>query len=74
MMKQYFEEDVLVQKVQSGQMNMHDYVTHHSREWDEEYAEFCEDNGLDPDDESSAEQFLQYKDEVLCQAHLDGEV
>lgn len=74
MNKQYFEEDVLVEKVQSGEMNMLDYVTHHSKAWDEEFAEFCKERGLEPDSVGSADQFLQFKDELMCQAHIDGNI
>lgn len=73
-MKQYFEEDELVQMVQSGRMDMHGYVTHHSREWDDEYALFCEEQGLDSTAESAAEAFLSYKDGQLTEAHLQGDL
>lgn len=74
MNKQYFEEDVLVEKVQSGEMNVLDYVTHHSKMWDEEFAEFCQERNLEADAVGSAEQFLQYKDELMCKAHIDGNI
>jgi len=72
MFKQYFEEDELVQKVQSGEMTMHGYVTHHSKAWDDEYADFCREQGLDPEEEVSAEDFLQFKDALLSQAQEEG--
>lgn len=74
MMKQYYTEEELVDKVQKGEINMLGYVTHHSREWDEEYDEFCQLEGLDPEEESSAEDFMRYKDEQLTHAHEEGEV
>lgn len=73
MKKQYFEEDELVQMVQSGAMGMHGYVTHHSREWDAEYAGFCEEHGLDAETESAADAFLSFKDDQLTEAHQEGE-
>lgn len=74
MMKQYFSEDELVEKVQSGEMDMVGYVTHHSKEWDEEYEEFCRERQLDPDIEKSADAFLEYKDNLLTQAHEEGNI
>lgn len=74
MMKQYYPEEELVDKVQRGEMNMQGYVTHHSKEWDEEYEEFCQSEGLDPEEESSAEDFMAYKDAQITQAHVEGEI
>jgi len=74
MSKQYFEEDDLVEKVQSGEMSMLDYVTHHSKEWDEEYAEYCQERGLNAEAVSSADLFLQHKDRLMCQAQIDGDL
>lgn len=74
MMKEYFEEGELAEKVQSGEMNIHDFVTHHSPEWDQEYAEYCEEQMLDPEKESSADMFLAYKDQLLTRGHIDGSV
>lgn len=37
----YYSEDELVQKIQSGEYGWLDFVNHHSREWVDEYEEFC---------------------------------
>ena len=34
----YYPEDVLVEKVQSGEYGWLDYINHHSPEWQEEYT------------------------------------
>lgn len=73
-MNEYFEEDVLVGKVQSGEMNMLDYVRHHSPEWDQEYHQYCEDNFLDEEGEESAIQFLASKDRQLSEAMESGDL
>lgn len=72
MMKQYYEEGELVEKLQAGEINMHGYVTHHSKEWDEEYDEFCRENDFDPEDETAAELFMDYKDEQLSAGLAEG--
>lgn len=74
MMKQYFEEDELVAKFQRGEINMHGYVTHHSKEWDEEYEEFCRDNDFDPEEEAAAELFMDYKTDQLNAGFDEGNV
>jgi flagellar motor protein MotB len=37
----YYSESELVQKKQSGEFGWLDYVNHHSKEWQNEYADFC---------------------------------
>ncbi len=39
----YYPEDVLVEKVQSGEYGWLDYINHHSPEWQEEYTAFCKE-------------------------------
>jgi len=73
-MKEYYEEDVLVQKVQSGEMNMLDYVRHHSSQWDEEYHQYCNDNFLEEEGEESAILFLAWKDKLLTEAMENGDL
>jgi len=73
-MKEYFEEDVLVQKVQSGEMSMLDYVTHHSEQWDHEFQKYCHDHFLDEGLEESAVEFLDWKDKQLQNAHDEGAI
>lgn len=42
----YYPEDVLVEKVQSGEYGWLDYINHHSPEWQEEYTAFCKEKDL----------------------------
>ena len=42
----YYPEDVLVEKMQSGEYGWLEYVNHHSAEWQEEYEGYCLKNGL----------------------------
>ena len=60
----YYPEDELVQKVQSGEYGWLDYINHHSREWQEEYTEFCNERNLVVNEES-AEDFIEWKGELV---------
>ncbi|WP_026367407.1 hypothetical protein [Bacteroides sp. 14(A)] len=68
----YYPEEVLVEKMQSGQYGWLDYVNHFSAEWQEEYARYCEEKGLMVGDDS-AEAFVRYKDEQLEAAMERGD-
>lgn len=67
----YYSESELIQKKQDGEFGWLDYVNHHSKEWQKEYADFCKDRGLSVGDES-AEKFVDYKGEELEKALADG--
>ena len=43
---EYYPEDVLIEKMQSGEYGWLDYVNHFSAEWQEEYADYCRQNNL----------------------------
>ncbi len=73
MKKEYFTEDELVEKYQSGEFNWLDYVTHHSKEWDKEYENFCNEKGLEAND-SSALDFLGYKNNLMEKAQEEGDL
>lgn len=60
----YYQEDELVQKVQSGEYGWLDYINHHSPEWQEEYTEFCNEKNLVVNEES-AEDFIEWKGELV---------
>ena len=47
-------------------------MNHHSKEWQDEYAEFCKEHNLSVGHES-AEKFVDYKGEELEKAVADGE-
>ena len=68
----YYPEDVLVEKMQSGESGWLEFINHHSAEWQEEYESYCLKNGLCIC-EASAEQFVQHKDEELEKAIENGE-
>ena len=53
----YYPEDVLVEKVQSGEYGWLDYINHHS-------PEFCKEKDLIVNEES-AEEFVDWKGEQI---------
>ena len=54
----YYTEDILVEKMQSGEYGWLDYVNHFSEEWQNEYQEYCKEHALCIGNES-AEQFVK---------------
>lgn len=62
--EEYYPEEVLIEKMQSGEFTWVDYVTHFSKEWKEEYNAYCLANKLCISEET-AEMFVKYKDEQL---------
>ena len=61
----YYPEDVLVEKVQSGEYGWLDYINHHSPEWQEEYTAFCKEKEDLIVNEESAEEFVDWKGEQI---------
>ena len=68
----FYPEEVLVEKMQSGEYGWLDYVNHFSAEWQEEYARYCEERGLMVGDDSAAS-FVRFKDEQLETAMERGD-
>ncbi|MCD8313472.1 MAG: hypothetical protein LUC24_04860 [Bacteroidales bacterium] len=68
----FYPEEVLIEKMESGEYGWLDYVIHHSPEWQDEYAQFCEERALEQNDES-ARLFDQFKNEELEIAMANGE-
>lgn len=68
----FYPEDVLIEKMESGEYGWLDYVNHFSAEWQEELVEYCKAHALEIND-ASAEQFVHYKSEQLEAAMESGE-
>jgi hypothetical protein len=67
----YYSEDELVQMYQANEINLVTFIDLHSKEWQNEYLEFCSDRNMDIN-ENSAEAFLDWKAELLEQAIENG--
>lgn len=70
--QQYYPEEVLIEKMESGEYGWLDYVNHFSAEWQEEYVRYCEEHSLAIDNASAAE-FVHRKDEQLEAAMETGD-
>ena len=68
----FYPEDVLIEKMESGEYGWLDYVNHFSAEWRMNWREYCKAHSLTIDD-AAAEQFVHYKSEQLEAAMESGE-
>lgn len=71
MKKKYLPEEELIEKIQKSEIGWLEYVTSFSKEWDEEFAPFLEERGLEASD-SSAQLYLEYKKEQMDQGLEEG--
>ena len=69
---EYYPEEVLIEKMQSGEYGWLDYVNHFSAEWQEEYVGYCRQNNLTVGNDSAAA-FVCHKDEQLEAAMESGD-
>ncbi len=69
----YEPENILVQKVQEGTYGWKDYIRHHSRGLNDEYERYCQYHGFNPDDEESAERFIDMREQQFEEALKHGE-
>ena len=70
--EQFYPEEILIEKMESGEYGWIDYVNHYSAEWQEEYLRYCKENDLMVGD-STAEAFVHFKDRELETALENGD-
>ena len=68
----YYSEDVLIEKMQAGEMDWLGYVNHYSQDWQEEYMQYCQSMGVEINN-MTAEAFVGYKDRQLEEAMMRGD-
>ena len=68
----YEPEEKLIEKVQSGEYGWKECITRHARELAQEYEWYCRRQGLDPDLEESAVNFMEMKNALLDEALENG--
>lgn len=68
----FYPENELIEKLENGEFDYLDYVDHFSEEWQQEYIEYCDTQGLEIGNDSARE-FVSYKDEQLEKALLRGD-
>lgn len=73
MKKKYLPEEELIDKIQKSEIGWLEYVTSFSKEWDEEFADFLKEKGLEATDDS-AQRFLEYKKEQMEQGLEVGDM
>lgn len=73
MKKKYLPEEELIEKIQKSEIGWLEYVTSFSKEWDEEFADFLKEKGLEATDDS-AQRFLEYKKEQMEQGLEVGDM
>lgn len=70
--EKFYTEEELVEKIQNGEFNWLDYVNHYSREWKEEYRNYCESRGKNINDDSASE-FVEFKNGQLEASMENGD-
>ena len=70
--KTFYTEDELVQMYQDGVISLQDFIEYHLEGWLDEYIDYCESRGRNPDEETALD-FLALKDEELEKAMEEGE-
>lgn len=69
--KKTYTEDELVQMYQDGDITLVEFIDKHSKDWQDEYMQFCENENKDID-EDSAWAFLEWKAGQLEKALEEG--
>lgn len=70
--QKYYPEEVLIEMMQQGEIGWLEYVNRFSEEWQNEFEDYCRENGLAINNES-AEQFVHSKSEELEVALSNGD-
>jgi hypothetical protein len=70
---QFEPEEILIEKIQSGEYGWKEYICHHSRELIRDYEQYCEEKRLDKSREDSAAQYIDMLDAKFNDALDKGE-
>ena len=71
--EKFYSVDVLVEKMQNGEIGWLQYVNHYSRKMKKEFAQWCADGGKTPSDDT-AEEFLDLKSVEMEEAMEKGDL
>ena len=61
----YPDYDTLREQYEAGNISAVDFVIQQSPEINEDYNQFCRDEGLDPDSDSAAKAFMDFREELF---------
>lgn len=70
--EEFYPEETLVEKVQSGEYGWADYVRHHSKDWRAEFEKYSRLRDLPMNDETAL-RFLDLKQEEMEEAMTNGD-
>ena len=65
MAKNYPDYDTLREEFEAGNISAVDFVTQQSEDMTEDYNRFCKDENIDPYSESSAQAFMEFREELF---------
>lgn len=68
---QYNSEEELIELLDAGKITQLDFVTHQSPELSKDFEDYCDDRGIEQDEES-AESFLEMRQQIFDEAFVDG--
>ena len=71
--EKFYPVEVLVEKMQNGEIGWLQYVNHYSRKMKKEFAQWCADGGKTPSDDT-AEEFLALKSVEMEEAMEKGDL
>jgi hypothetical protein len=70
---QFEPEEILIEKIQTGEYGWKEYIYRHSRELIRDYEQYCEEKRLDKSRETSAAQYIDMLDAKFNDALDKGE-
>ncbi|MCD8282698.1 MAG: hypothetical protein LUC22_05540 [Prevotella sp.] len=71
--EKHYSEEEAIEKFQSGEYGYVEFVTHVSKDCEDEYYEYCKKHNLRYGEES-AKQFDRERNELLMRAEENGDV
>jgi len=71
MKQEFYGEEGVVALIQERKEGMLFYVSHNTPELYDDYIEYCNSNNMDSNLESSANDFLEYRDKQMEEAYCD---
>jgi hypothetical protein len=71
MTEEYLPEEVLIERVQSGEYSWLDYVCHHTKEYRTEFERYCRERFKAPTEEM-AKEFVEYEQNLIDEAIAEG--
>ena len=71
MKQEFYGEEGVIALIQERKEGMLFYVSHNTPKLYDDYIEYCNSNNMDSNLESSANDFLEYRDRQMEEAYCD---